>query len=496
MRGAKRDPVSAFALRLLSACLLLAAAPPPAAAQEASFAYRATGRYRLVERSDFSKYVDGAYLGHVYRETRAVIEGEPEARGVRYRGGFLVFEETLRDASLVAKRVEAEIPADFLVAPDGKLTTFADSGYPSLRGFPAFPAGPVAVGDRWQAEGVRAVDPENRGKPTRIPLLAEYVYRGLSTYKGRSVHAVTAKYATRYKPGQDRSGDPELASASGTHDVDILVDAETGAPLLVRDSLDETFSYVSGRKVRLKGFLLVFYEAVRPLDYGASVAGLREALGGEEAGAVAAAPKVGQPGSGAAGASASGPAATSPGAAPLSGGPDPGAAAAGASGAGPASGAAAGPNAGPATSSGLSSAGPGPFLGGGETALDLGAGVSVERDPEGLLLTVKDLRFAADGDRVLPAEAKRLDAIAAALRGIEGRTFLVSGHTADVGRPADELALSIRRAKGVVDELVARGVPAARLLYRGFGATKPLAPNDTEANKARNRRVEILVLED
>ncbi|MBL8967937.1 MAG: OmpA family protein, partial [Spirochaetaceae bacterium] len=149
-----------------------------------------------------------------------------------------------------------------------------------------------------------------------------------------------------------------------------------------------------------------------------------------------------------------------------------------------------------AASSGLSSAGPGALQSGEELALDLGEGVSAERDPEGILLTVKDLRFAADGDRVLPAEAKRLDAIAAALRGIEGRTFLVSGHTADVGRPADELALSIRRAKGVVDELVARGVPAARLLYRGFGATKPLAPNDTEANKALNRRVEILVLED
>ena len=72
----------------------------------------------------------------------------------------------------------------------------------------------------------------------------------------------------------------------------------------------------------------------------------------------------------------------------------------------------------------------------------------------------------------------------------------MGGHTASVGRPADEMALSIRRAKRVVDELAARGIPAGRLLYRGYGATKPLVPNDSEANRARNRRVEILVLED
>lgn len=488
-RAGSRILLLAALLGLSLPCLRLGA-------QEVSFRYAATGRYRLVERSDFSKYVDGAYLGHVYRETRALLDGEPEAGGVRYRGGFLVFEETLRDAALVARRVEEEIPADFLVAPDGGLELSLDKGYPSLRGFPSFPVGPVAPGESWQAEGVRTADPENAGRPTRIPILAEYVYRGLVSYKGREAHSISAKFATRYRSGQDRLGDPELRLASGTHDASILLDAETGAPLLIRDSLDETFVYASGRSVRLKGFLLVFYDATLALDYGAATAGLQRALAGD-----------GAAGEGAGGASSGGatptggPAGPGDGAAGLpgpvlSGGAAAQAGAASATGEAGASGAGPSPDSAGSAGSASIAAGPGAFLSDGALELDLGAGVSASKAPEGLLLTVKDLRFVADGDAVLPEERWRLDVIAAALKGIPDRSFLVSGHTADVGRPADELALSIRRAKRIVDELAARGIPAGRLLYRGYGATKPLAPNDSEANKAKNRRVEILVLED
>lgn len=494
-------PRAGLTIFLLAALLALCLPRPGPGAQEVSFRYAATGRYKLVERSDYSKYVDGTYLGHVYRETRALLDGEPEAGGVRYRGGFLVFEETLRDAALVSRRVEEEIPADFLVASDGGLELLRDVGYPSLRGFPSFPAGPVAPGESWQAEGVRVADPENSGRPTRIPILAEYVYRGLSSYKGREAHSISAKFATRYKSGQDRKGDPELRSATGTHDATILLDAETGAPLLIRDSLDETFVYASGRSVRLKGFLLVFYDATLALDYGAATASLRRALSGGGTGPAGAPDSTGG-GPGAAGpAPGDGAPEAAQGAGPASGASGAGAATAGgttglgSSGAG--SSAAAGDvGAGSQAGQASSSAGPGAFLVEGGPGLDLGAGVSAVKAPEGLLLTVRDLRFVADGDAVLPGELWRLDAIAAALKGIPGRSFLVSGHTAAVGRPADELALSIRRAKRVVDELAARGIPAGRLLYRGYGATKPLAPNDSEANRARNRRVEILVLED
>jgi outer membrane protein OmpA-like peptidoglycan-associated protein len=75
------------------------------------------------------------------------------------------------------------------------------------------------------------------------------------------------------------------------------------------------------------------------------------------------------------------------------------------------------------------------------------------------------------------------------------RTFLVVGHTADIGLPDAQQELSVRRAGTVVDELTARGIDADRLLFEGRGGTEPVASNDTETGRAQNRRVEILVLE-
>jgi OOP family OmpA-OmpF porin len=81
------------------------------------------------------------------------------------------------------------------------------------------------------------------------------------------------------------------------------------------------------------------------------------------------------------------------------------------------------------------------------------------------------------------------------LKSVPGRTLLVVGHTADVGSPGSQQALSVDRAQAIVDKLKAAGIPPSSLLYEGRGGREPVAPNDTEANKARNRRVEIIVLD-
>ena len=123
------------------------------------------------------------------------------------------------------------------------------------------------------------------------------------------------------------------------------------------------------------------------------------------------------------------------------------------------------------------------------------AGLELASSPEGPVLRVKDLRFVADSNTILGTELWRLDAIAAALKAMPNRSFLVAGHSAAVGKPAGELELSVKRAKRVADELVVRGIEASRLLYRGLGSSQPLAPDDTEEGRAKNRRVEITVLE-
>ncbi len=70
----------------------------------------------------------------------------------------------------------------------------------------------------------------------------------------------------------------------------------------------------------------------------------------------------------------------------------------------------------------------------------------------------------------------------------------INGNTDNVGKPADNLKLSTNRAKAVVDYLMSKGIDGARLLYKGFGSTKPIADNKTEAGRSQNRRTEFVIV--
>ncbi|OQP55950.1 flagellar motor protein MotB [Niastella yeongjuensis] len=70
----------------------------------------------------------------------------------------------------------------------------------------------------------------------------------------------------------------------------------------------------------------------------------------------------------------------------------------------------------------------------------------------------------------------------------------ISGHTDNVGKAADNLALSNNRAQAVVKFLVSKGIEQARLTFKGFGATQPVADNATEEGRAQNRRTELQVI--
>jgi outer membrane protein OmpA-like peptidoglycan-associated protein len=67
----------------------------------------------------------------------------------------------------------------------------------------------------------------------------------------------------------------------------------------------------------------------------------------------------------------------------------------------------------------------------------------------------------------------------------------VGGHTDNIGKPDYNMKLSEARAAAVKTWLVAHGVAADRVSSRGYGDTRPLAPNDTDANRFKNRRVEL-----
>ena len=71
----------------------------------------------------------------------------------------------------------------------------------------------------------------------------------------------------------------------------------------------------------------------------------------------------------------------------------------------------------------------------------------------------------------------------------------ISAHTDDVGADAFNIRLSNRRAQAVVNYLISRGISTSRLKTKGYGKSQPLVPNNSEENRAINRRVEMKVIE-
>jgi outer membrane protein OmpA-like peptidoglycan-associated protein/tetratricopeptide (TPR) repeat protein len=70
----------------------------------------------------------------------------------------------------------------------------------------------------------------------------------------------------------------------------------------------------------------------------------------------------------------------------------------------------------------------------------------------------------------------------------------IEGHTDNIGSANDNLKLSENRAKAVVNYLVSKGIAASRLSSKGFGASKPVADNNSEEGRAQNRRTELKVV--
>jgi len=100
--------------------------------------------------------------------------------------------------------------------------------------------------------------------------------------------------------------------------------------------------------------------------------------------------------------------------------------------------------------------------------------------------------FGTGSADILDKSSELIDEIAdVLLRNPQVRNIEVQGHTDSSGSPEINLQLSQQRAEAVVRALIARGVESTRLSAKGYGDTRPLAPNITAANRARNRRVQF-----
>jgi outer membrane protein OmpA-like peptidoglycan-associated protein len=77
------------------------------------------------------------------------------------------------------------------------------------------------------------------------------------------------------------------------------------------------------------------------------------------------------------------------------------------------------------------------------------------------------------------------------LRTSPSSRIRISGHTDNTGRPEVNLRISRERAQAVADFLTQNGVESDQLIAQGYGATRPIADNATEAGRTANRRIEI-----
>jgi OmpA-OmpF porin, OOP family len=93
-----------------------------------------------------------------------------------------------------------------------------------------------------------------------------------------------------------------------------------------------------------------------------------------------------------------------------------------------------------------------------------------------------------------PESNEQLDKLLKTLTSNSGLQVEIAGHTDNVGDRRLNQSLSENRARVITNYLANRGIATSRLQPRGYGDTKPSAPNDSENNKKKNRRVEFVVL--
>ncbi len=105
------------------------------------------------------------------------------------------------------------------------------------------------------------------------------------------------------------------------------------------------------------------------------------------------------------------------------------------------------------------------------------------------------VEFATGKATIRPVSNSLLDAIATIFKQHPNIQLVeIQGHTDDRGAAATNMFLSRSRARAVRRALVKRGVSARRLTAKGYGESKPIAKNDTDAGRQQNRRVQFKIL--
>jgi outer membrane protein OmpA-like peptidoglycan-associated protein len=105
-----------------------------------------------------------------------------------------------------------------------------------------------------------------------------------------------------------------------------------------------------------------------------------------------------------------------------------------------------------------------------------------------------NLNFDTGTTRLTPESQPTVTNLITIMKCFPNSQYRLEGHTDNTGDPAANKTLSMDRANAIRDLLVQGGVDSSRLSTEGYGADKPIASNDTDEGRARNRRTELIVL--
>jgi outer membrane protein OmpA-like peptidoglycan-associated protein len=131
-----------------------------------------------------------------------------------------------------------------------------------------------------------------------------------------------------------------------------------------------------------------------------------------------------------------------------------------------------------------------------EIVADMGDDATSTLGPDGTLtLQVHGLDFAVGSANLAPGQADLMNRIAAAVGRFPGAAVTVEGHTDDTGSRASNVKLSQRRADTVAGGIERRlQLPEGSIRTVGHGPDRPVAPNSTPEGRARNRRIDIVIV--
>ena len=122
-------------------------------------------------------------------------------------------------------------------------------------------------------------------------------------------------------------------------------------------------------------------------------------------------------------------------------------------------------------------------------------GAEVERVGEGIKVTLNEntVNFDFNSANLTTLAKTNLDKLITVLKNNPDTNINIYGHTDSIGSDAVNLRISAQRAAAVKNYFVANGISASRMFTEGLGKSSPIASNDTDAGRAKNRRVEFAI---